>query len=101
MRFLFSLVIIIQLLAFNIGNALDLFDTGMWVEDGRNKVRPQMNVRGEPNIDEQVVAPVNEENFSLTKIISSGCKKIKPALPIIAYFIFRFLQECPGDCPIE
>lgn len=32
MRFLFSLVIIIQLLAFNTGNALDLFDTGMWVE---------------------------------------------------------------------
>lgn len=101
MRLLFLLMIITQLLAVNTGHGLDLYDVEAWVGEGRKKVRPQVNAAEEPNIVQQTIAPVNEEGFSLTRIISSGFNQMKPALPIIAYLVFRYIQGCPGDCPIE
>jgi hypothetical protein len=93
MRLIFLAIALIQFFNINFGYAMD--------DEGINRRGIHQRFQVQRDAAQQAVAPVNGEGFSLTGIISSGFNQIKPALPIIAYLIFRFLQECPGDCPIE
>ena len=94
MHLIFLAITLIQLFSINIGYAMD-------DEDIMNRRGTHRRFHIQQDAAQQVIEQENEEGFSLTRLISSGFNKIKPTLPIIAYFIFRFLPECWGNCTIE
>ena len=98
MRLLFLALAIIQLFSINIGYSMD-DDPEMNLRGTRQRFQPNRHTRQDDQ--EQRDEPGNEERYWVTRIITEACNKLGPSLPIIVYLLFRFMSECPGNCPID